>query len=265
MALEITQRGDVILAKDVCSSDGFPEGISVGMFVVDGLLIDAGATKMAEPSGDFWKESNISQVVITHNHDDHAGGCRWIQDNLNIPIYLHPDSIEEAGSVVVHPKYGNEIWGVLQPYTALPMPKTISTASGKYSFETIDSPGHHPCHIALYERNQKWLFTGDLYLGTKMFFCYKDENIKQLLVTLEKMLELDFDTVFCAHAGFVENGKIRLQKKLDYLKNLQLQVSELREGGMSDKDITAELFPFDFPFGEVSEGDWSPYNIIRTI
>ncbi len=265
MALEISQRGDVTLAKDVCSSDGFPEGISVGMFVVDGLLIDAGATKMAEGCAAFWRENNLSQVVITHNHDDHAGGCRWLHDNLKVPIYLHPESIEEAGTKVVHPKYGNDIWGVLQPYTALPMPKTIKTASGKYSFETIDSPGHHPCHIALHEKEQKWLFTGDLYLGTKMFFCYKDENIKQLLVTLEKILELDFDTVFCAHAGFVENGKLRLQKKLDYLKNLQLQVNELRLGGMNDKDITAELFPFDFPFGEVSEGDWSPYNIIRTI
>ena len=151
MGLQITQRGDVTLATDICSSDNFQEGINVGMYVVDGLLIDAGATKMADESGEFWETSNISQVVITHNHDDHAGGCRWIQENLHVPIYLHAESIEEADSVVVHPKYGNDIWGVLQPYTALPMPKTITTASGKYTFEAIDSPGHHPQHIDLYE------------------------------------------------------------------------------------------------------------------
>ena len=89
--------------------------------------------------------------------------------------------------------------------------------------------------------------------------------MRQTMDTIERLLKLDFDTIFCAHAGVIENGKLRLQKKLNNLKELQSQVIELRKQGLTDREIDDQINGFVLPITEESGGEWSSYNIIRTI
>lgn len=155
------------------------------------------------------------------------------------------------------------MWGMREIFDPKPMPEKLTT--GKYTFEVIETPGHALYHHCFYEATQKWIFTGDLYLGTRLIVCFLEENIRQTIATIEKLLALDFDTIFCAHAGVIENGKVRLEKKLNNLKDLQQQVVQMRAAGKTDREIDDELNGFELDITPISCGEWSSYNIIRTI
>ena len=254
---------DIAIGQVVCANSGGEAEVRVFLYAVDGLLIDSGPQSHEEEWIAFFRSHKIDQVALTHSHEDHSGMAPWLQENLDIPIYLHPGSIDAAHVEPTYLPYRQEMWGYRHTYDPTPMPKIIRTPN--HIFEVIDAPGHHPYHNAFFEREQKWLFTGDLYLGTKLYVCFEDENMTQTIETIEKLLELDFDTIFCAHAGVIENGKVRLQKKLDYLKNLRQQVHELRNQGKTDHEIDDEIFDFKLPITDVSNGEWSSCNIIHTL
>ena len=259
--LELSKYKDISIAQDVCYVG--ENETKVFLYNVDGLLVDAGPESRADLLQKWFSTQDINQVALTHNHEDHSGNAPWIQKNLGVPIYLHPGAIPYTREEGAYPQYRRDMWGLRHSFNPLPMPDIIKT--DKYNFEVLDTPGHAIYHNCFYERSQGWLFTGDLYLGTRLFVCFFEENMRQTIATLERILKLDFDTVFCAHAGVIENGKVRLEKKLTNLKVLQEQVIEMRSKGKTDREIDDEINGFELSITEMSGGEWSSYNIIRTI
>jgi len=93
----------------------------------------------------------------------------------------------------------------------------------------------------LLERERGWLFTGDLYIAARTRLLRQDEDLGAEITSLRRMLELDFDTVFCAHRGVLGAGKAALRRKLDFLESLCQQVADLRRQGRSREEITRLL------------------------
>lgn len=259
--LEESTYKDIAIAKEVCYAGD--NETKVFLYCVDGLLIDCGPSSRAEQFCPWMEKQGIMQVALTHGHEDHCGNAAWINKHLNVPVYLHPLALPSSREAGAYPVYRQEMWGAREVYEALPMPEVIKT--DKYSFEVLETPGHALYHNCFYEPDRKWLFTGDLYLGTRLMVCFIEENIRQMIATTERLMELDFDTIFCAHAGVIENGKVRLGKKLNNLKALQQQVIEMRAAGKTDREIDDEINGFELDITPLSCGEWSSYNIIRTI
>ena len=55
--------------------------------------------------------------------------------------------------------------------------------------------------------------------------------------SLKKVLKLNFDALFCAHNPCPENGKTKLQQKLQFLEDIVGQVQKLKDKGMNPKAI----------------------------
>ncbi len=81
----------------------------------------------------------VEQVVITHNHFDHAGGIKEIKSRYNAKIYAYKDS-EGVDEVL---KDGQII------------------RMGDRDFEVIHTPGHSSDSVCLYCEKEKALFSGD--------------------------------------------------------------------------------------------------------
>ncbi|MEA1962139.1 MAG: MBL fold metallo-hydrolase [Bacillota bacterium] len=192
--------------------------IKIFLYVVDGLAIDAGPFSLFKDSSVFYQDNLIDQVVLTHVHEDHSGMAAWLQDVKNVPIYLHQNATSYAKQPGNYKLYRQTMWGERPPFKATPVPAQLSTE--KYSFEVIDAPGHANAHNIFHEKNNGWLFTGDLYLGTKQVVAFIDENMAQTIASIQMILRLDFDTIFCAHSGVWENGKELFKRKLEYLQEL---------------------------------------------
>ncbi|HZJ84226.1 MAG TPA: MBL fold metallo-hydrolase [Syntrophomonadaceae bacterium] len=237
--------------------------MNVFLYNADGLLIDTGPIRL-KSSIDFFNSREINQVAITHIHEDHSGMAWWLQANKNVPLYLSDISNNEAKNKAKLPLYRIISWGKRLPFKPLPYADIIET--DKHSFQILNTPGHAEDHVTLYEKQEGWLFTGDLFLSTKEFDCLREENIPQKIKSLQMLVKLDFDTIFCGHSGVHhKNGKGKLEEKLDFLLEVQAQTKELHEKGLGLKEIDKKLFPRKSPVYYVSTGEWSSYNIINSI
>ncbi len=252
---------DIVFAKGTNTNMG--ANISIYLYAIDGLLIDCGPDCMRDDISAFLKTQKLSKLVLTHMHEDHCGMAAWVQENLKLPIYINPSDIDEARRDGQYAEYRRLTWGERPAFSPLPLADKIETE--KYCFDVIETPGHMAHHNILLEKNQGWLFSGDLYVRSKIRFCAAEENMAQYIDSLEKVLALDYDRVFCCHAGVLENGKQKLKSKLDFLKDLQGQVNKLRCQGLSDREIDSRLFPEEQIITAISDGEWSSYNIIKTI
>src|SRR5699024_9990778 len=75
----------------------------------------------------------------------------------------------------------------------------------------------------------------------------------------------DFQSMFCCHAGYVENGKKMLKQKLDNLENLCGEVKKLHKEGLSIEEIKEQIFPKKYAVIDVSQGEWDSLHIVSSI
>ncbi|SHN48991.1 MBL fold metallo-hydrolase [Desulfitobacterium chlororespirans] len=259
--INISKYKDIIITHGVCS--GIGTKMNVYIYLVDGLLFDTGPSALQKDTREFFNRQVIEKVALTHVHEDHSGLAHWLQKNKRVPIYLHPEAIKVAERKGKYRLYRRFIWGGREPFDPQAMPEVIRTE--RYVFNAIDTPGHTEFHHVFHEKDQGWLITGDLYVGRKLLLAFYEENMIQMIASLEKVLQLDFDTILCSHAGVVPKGKEKMRQKLDFLTELQGKVRELRAKGLTDGEIDKIIYPQKRAVKTISGGEWSSYNIIHTI
>ena len=250
----------------ICCQDEVPllwTTLPVAFFLADGLLVDTGPSALAPKSTVFFNEHEINQVVLTHVHEDHCGMAGWLQKNKQVPVYIHRDAVAAASNKAALPLYRLRIWGERLPFRAQAMPEEIVTPN--HRFQPIDTPGHCTNHVVFYEKDKGWLFTGDVFIGVKQQLAFRDENVSQMIESLKKLLKLDFDTVFCAHSGILHKGYRLMEKKLAFLLELQGQVQALEAQGLTPRQIDRKLFPVRHPMSDLSEGEGTSYQMVKTL
>lgn len=236
--------------------------MKVCVYMIDGIVVDTGPAVRRKQLLPVLREYKPEAVVITHLHEDHAGLASDL-DKAGFPVFLHSTSIKEASENPRVSLYRRFYWGQRKPFCALPLADKIE---GKTMiFDVIETPGHRDDHIMLYQKDRGWLFTGDLYVAPIQRYAFVDDDISKHIESLEKVVKLDFDTIFCAHAGVRENGKALIKSKLQYYYSVREKVGSLRAMGMSDREISKVLFPKKKFIHFVSGGDWSAYNLVKTI
>ncbi|PKL17990.1 MAG: Zn-dependent hydrolase [Spirochaetae bacterium HGW-Spirochaetae-5] len=259
----LIKNNDTGLTSITLKSGIFPYQLEICLYIVDGILIDTGSANTLSKLKRVLNKEKISCAAITHVHEDHTGAASWIKRNLNIPVYLHNDSISEAAVKTSIPLYRRLVWGNRDGFDADPMPLFIET--GRYRLDVIEAPGHHNNHMVFHEKKMGWLFTGDLYVSRRQLVAFKDENISDAINSIKNLLQLDFKTVFCGHSGIHHNGKEKLKAKLDYFLQIQEQVRYLEKTGLPHEDINRKLFPGKNLWTKISGREWSSLNIIKTI
>lgn len=186
----------------------------------------------------------------------HAAGA-------GIPVYCHPDFVATTEKRVSLPLYRRAFWRPPEPFLSQPLPQRVDTEH--YSLHVVPTPGHAVDHVVLHERDQGWLFSGDLFLGTRVMTIMRDESLPTLMESIRRVLELDFDTLFCGHAGRVADGKAALGKKLQTIVELQGQVKMMAEKGLDVREVTKRLFPKFQLMTLLSGGEYSPVNVVRSL
>ena len=236
--------------------------LNVYSFYVDGVLIDCGAHSLRKQFQTFFEPLDIERVVITHAHEDHVGCAKYLSDK-GIPIYMDPLNIEETAQKAKYPIYRKIFWGIRPPIKALPIEETFE--SKKYQWHTIATPGHAADHVAYLNTSTGQLFSGDLFVTPRTKLILREENIPQLIRSIEKVMSYDFEEMFCCHAGYIKDGKRAFQMKLDYLNELTYKVKSLAKEGKDVDEIKKILFPRHYQLETVSRGEWHSKNIITSI
>lgn len=213
----------------------------VNVYYVDGLLLDTGFSNMRKHFVNSIESLPISKIVLTHHHEDHTGNLETIKKSKNVKAYGHPKTNELISSVYPISLARHLSWGKIQASSCLPLSLDEPVETDLYSFDLYHIPGHAEDQIALHEKSQGWLFSADLYLTTYPKIFMYNESIAEMLSSLDRMIALDFDVLFCCHRPRFENGKSYLIQKKAYLENYYGAVIHEYQKGNTAKQIMRNL------------------------
>ncbi|MBB3047004.1 glyoxylase-like metal-dependent hydrolase (beta-lactamase superfamily II) [Litorivivens lipolytica] len=203
-------------------------------------IIDTGPTKEWKTVKRFLDERGVRRALLTHYHEDHSGNCGHVQDCFNALVHSHTSNHDKLASGYDLNLFSKLIFGDITFSEASTFPETIETNTGQ-QLKALHMPGHSDDMTTLFEPNEGWLFSGDLYVSSKVRYAFREESVSEQIASLKAAVALDFDTLFCAHQGMIKEGKQALQKKLDHLSGLQQEVNHLHQLGWSEKAITRKL------------------------
>ncbi|WP_010530164.1 MBL fold metallo-hydrolase [Lentibacillus jeotgali] len=260
--IETRDRDNVTCIKGTIIKDGY-KGRPVYVFLADGMLIDTGAKHLEEDLIPYYENHSIDFVALTHSHEDHTGTASWLQENQNLPIYIHPKGIGTCRENCPYPKYRQHAWGVRKPFEARAMNRILH--SRHHEWKVIDTPGHAHDHVSLLNEKTGRLFSGDLFVSPKTKVIMDSESIPVTMESIRKILAYDFESMFCCHAGYIPNGQEMLKQKLDYLENVSEDAKQLYHEGFSVAEINQKLFPKKYPITEISGGEWDSVHIVSSI
>ena len=218
-----------------------PPLMSVYMYVVDGLIIDTAQHHMARAVWRLLEKKRLSRIVLTHHHEDHSGNAAMLSSRHKIPVMAHPLAVEKLSVSFPILHYQHMVWGRAPAVAATALEDVVET--DRFTFAPVHTPGHSKDHVAFFEKQHGWLFSGDLYLGERIKFFRSDENFCDQIDALQKLTALNFDTLFCAHNPCLNDGKQSIKNKLQFLEDLLGNIRKLAEKGYSEKAVIKALDP----------------------
>jgi glyoxylase-like metal-dependent hydrolase (beta-lactamase superfamily II) len=221
----------------------------------------------------FLKLRDIKKVVITHIHPDHYGLSGKIKQICGAQVAIHRI---DAG--FISPRYKDfadliaKTEALLRqngvPQDELPQLKEASLWMNKYvtpnapdvmlengniisndSFrlEVLWTPGHSPGHICLYERERKFMITGDhvLFETTPHVGFHPlsgDNPLGDYVASLKKLETLKVNFVLPGHGPLFNALGLRIQKILQHHEERRKAIMKsLRDGTKTAYAIAQEI------------------------
>ncbi len=109
---------------------------------------------------------SIEAIVLTHAHVDHIMGLQRAMQLFQVPVYMHRDSyifIEQ------YPQQAMMFGFKAEPIEVDPffIDASSTLQIGSFQYDTRNTPGHSPGHLAFYRKTENWVIVGDaLFAGS---------------------------------------------------------------------------------------------------
>lgn len=262
--IELTEYGPVTQIRMSSVLDGVPV-YWVSAYLVDGLLVDTGCAHTSLELASFLEGRGLGQAVNTHYHEDHMGGNHDLMDRYGIDIFAHPDAIPLIAQPFHLFPYQEIAWGHPVPTLVKKVPAVLETQN--HRFRVVDTPGHCAGHICLMEDSQGWCFTGDLFARENPKFIRAEENIGEIVRSMRTVLDGAGErlVLFTAVGKVVEDGKKALTECIGYFTDLAGRVKGMERSGAPVVDIVQELFGGEHPFSDLTNGQFSVHNLVKSL
>lgn len=178
----------------------FTPPLGANAYILENCMIDVGGDTQFLLNKVSEKLKEIEYVFLTHSHFDHASAAADVQ-KIGSKVIMHKLEYESTRGM------GSQFFSVLEPDLLVEGGEVFNC--GDYSLEVIHTPGHSRGSICLYERDKKWLFSGDTVFPYGAFgrVDLPGGNPRELIMSLEKLSKLDIDVLYPGHEDPVKDGK----------------------------------------------------------
>jgi glyoxylase-like metal-dependent hydrolase (beta-lactamase superfamily II) len=167
--IHVEQHGPVLAIRMARGFLGRPL-VWTTAYWVDGLLIDTGPRCTVSELLKILSQLPVNQIVVTHGHEDNIGGLEDVHSRFaDAPIYAsyHALTVIQEPTRLRLPLYRRLVWGVPKAIKQVRALDDVDNRlkTSNYTFRIVETPGHSRDHISLFEPTQRWLFSGDAFVG----------------------------------------------------------------------------------------------------
>lgn len=206
-----------------------------------------------------------TDIFATHCHSDHVGLVSWLKMKTS-RAFLHPadaaiildqhlwsDLAKSARvhgfpdadrAVEKHP--GKKYLFTGQPEFA-PLREGDIVSVGRYRFRCVETPGHTPGHLCLYEPEVQLLFSGDHILDsiTPNISGWAQENgdpLGQFQASLDKLAAYDIALVLPGHRNpIIDHRRRILELRAHHEARTQEVATVLARGGQTAYEVASQM------------------------
>jgi glyoxylase-like metal-dependent hydrolase (beta-lactamase superfamily II) len=165
--------------------------------------------------------SEVSTIILTHYHIDHAGSVKDLKDLVNAKIAVGAWDKDFVSGDKPYPKPKNILARAASSFIKVApvnVDITLKDADRIGSLTVIDAAGHTPGSIFLYDPQRKVLFAGDtlrldgdkVVAGPKQY-VWDEEKEQQ---SIAKLATLDFDVMLPGHGEILKTNASNAVKEL---------------------------------------------------
>ncbi|MDH4268767.1 MAG: MBL fold metallo-hydrolase [Dehalococcoidia bacterium] len=270
---------------------------STNVYVIEGgdghIVVDSGWDSQESlwalqegMKGANLKLRDIKKVVITHIHPDHYGLSSKIKQICGAQVAIHRI---DAGFISLRYKDFADLLQKIEellrrngvPQDELPQLKEASLWMNKYvtpdspdimledgdvisndsfEFEVLWTPGHSPGHICLYEKDRKFIITGDhvLYETTPHigFNPLSGENpLGDYVSSLKKLESLKVHFILPGHGPVFNALGLRIAKILQHHEDRKRAIMKSLRTGLQTAYAIAQQIPWMANGGNIAFRD----------
>lgn len=188
------------------------------------ILVDAGM--MAGPTlkniKKFIDPAEIEMIVLTHCHHDHSGAAPALKEATGARLLLSEKELGAVGDDLASVAY---LFGQQAPEYEVDetLKEGMVLDIGEWKLQVMETPGHSPGCICLYEEKEKVLFSGDTVFPdgnigrTDMF----GGDTAELIRSIERLTQLDVSCMYPGHMEITSRDVNRqIQMSLRFAKSV---------------------------------------------
>jgi glyoxylase-like metal-dependent hydrolase (beta-lactamase superfamily II) len=212
---------------------------------------------------------DVRLLVGTHAHSDHVGLAQWVIEASGCEFLMHPDTAhfydgtreperidaarrrrarQEGVPDADLPAYGDvaeEVDGVL---AATEPTRPIHDGDTIGPWQVVETPGHAPSHIVLFDPQRRAIILGDLLSPafTPWFdYGYSNDPVAEFLWSLDRVEALGpFAFAWPGHGRALEDmDAIIADHRAGVAARLDATVTAIHDGAGNGYEITKRVFP----------------------
>jgi glyoxylase-like metal-dependent hydrolase (beta-lactamase superfamily II) len=205
-----TAPADLINSFLFADEDGSLTLVDAGLKRADKKLLAALAALGKAPQ-------DVERIVLTHAHQDHAGGLAGLKQATGADVQAHDrdavylqrgkppqlDTTRLSGRILNRARGG---FGKVEVGVTFQDGELLPIGGG---LRVVHTPGHSPGHVSLLHEPSKVLITGDAIFNVRglryspAWFC---TDIRLSRETADRLGELEYDVVAFTHGAHIASG-----------------------------------------------------------
>ncbi len=177
----------------------------------------------------------IQEIVLTHGHPDHIGGCEQIIGRFG-PLRV---------SKMAWPEVDVDYSFAITPVTDGCVFETEgATLRGHHT------PGHAPDHLCFTLEEENAIFTGDNVLGVGTTVIPAGSgDLGDYMASLDRLLDEAPDRLYPAHGPVIEDGVAKLEAYIAHRREREEQILAAIEQGAAEIVAMVEIIYAAYPKG----------------
>ena len=202
---------DLLNSFALVDDDGSVTLVDCGLKRAPARIV-AGLAAMGKAPGD------VTRIVLTHSHIDHAGGLAEVRRRTDAPVEVHADDAGYVREGVSAPPDTSLTMGRLmargpdQKFAPVEIGRELRDGDVLPVADTlrvVHTPGHTPGHVSLLHESSGVLITGDSLFnirGVRWPYGPACTNARQARSTAQRLVDLPYSIAAFTHGAEIRAG-----------------------------------------------------------